>query len=74
VHVPHDDPSSRHENEATSFAENMRIADVLAVVPLGPESIVVSGGVVSPATKVHVLTAGVASTFPAASTAATSKR
>ena len=41
-------PSSRHWNvEPGSLEENANVASVEVVVPLGPESIVVSGGVVS---------------------------
>ena len=40
-------PSSEHWNVAGSSAENVNVANVLVVVGGGPESIVVSGGVVS---------------------------
>ena len=45
-------PSSLHSNVADSLAENSKIALVASVVPCGPESTVVSGGVAS--TTVHV--------------------
>ena len=55
----------------------MKLADVLSVVPEGPESMMVSGGVVScgggGTSTVKVLEAGVASTLPAQSVAFTSK-
>jgi hypothetical protein len=41
-------PSSEHLNvEPASLEENVNVADVLVVGEAGPESIVVSGGVVS---------------------------
>jgi hypothetical protein len=44
--------SSEHSNVEDSVALNVNVADVDAVGPLGPESIVVSGGVVSGASAV----------------------
>jgi hypothetical protein len=40
-------PSSEQANVAGSVAENVKVAAVWSVVPLGPEAIVVSGGDVS---------------------------
>jgi hypothetical protein len=60
--------------EFASEEENVNEADVLLTVPVGPESMVVFGGVVSGGGAVfivHVRVAGVASTLPAASVALT---
>jgi hypothetical protein len=47
-HAPQPDPSSWHSNvEPVSDDEKEKLADEPDTVPLGPESIVVSGGVVS---------------------------
>jgi hypothetical protein len=59
--------------EPGSLAEKVKLAVVSAVVSAGPESIVVSGGVVSLARTVQVYEAGVGSTLPASSSARTSK-
>jgi hypothetical protein len=71
-------PSRAHwKVEPASFDENANVALVLVVVEGGPESIVVSGGVVSggPEPTVHVQTAGVGSVLAgfAASVARTRK-
>ena len=55
--------------EPFSVEVKAKLATVSATVPVGPEEIVVSGGVVS--WTVQVRAAGVASTFPAASMART---
>jgi len=61
--------SSLHSNvDPDSLEENVNVAEVDAVVPEGPESIVVSGAVAS---IVQVRVAGLASVLPAASTALT---
>jgi hypothetical protein len=62
--------SSEHEKlEPAWSAENANVALVPAVVELGPESIVVSGAIVS--TTVHAWLAGDASVVPAELTART---
>jgi hypothetical protein len=53
-----------------SFASKANIATRLFTVPLGPEVMVVCGGVASTS---HVKLAGAASTFPAPSMARTAK-
>ena len=69
--------SSLHSKvELASEEEKVNVALFCFMVPEGPESIVVSGGVVScggGSTTLKVLEAGVASTLPAASVALTSK-
>ena len=66
--------SSEHwKVEPVSFAANAKLAEDEVTVPEGPESIVVSGGVVSAGWIVQVRLAGVASTLPAASMARTRK-
>jgi hypothetical protein len=61
--------SSLHSKVAPGSSEdNTNVAELEAVVPLGPESIVVSGAVAS---IVHVRVAGLESTLPAASIALT---
>ena len=63
--------SSLHSNVALgSSEENSNVASVWLVVPDGPESIVVSGAVVS---IVQVWLAGLWSVLPAASVARTEK-
>jgi hypothetical protein len=62
--------STAHSKVAASFAETSKVGVVSFVGPLGPDPIVVSGGVVS---TVNGRLAGVASAFPAASLARTSK-
>ena len=57
---------TRHSKVAPASEENSKLGVASPVGPLGPESIVVSGAVVS---TVKVLVAGVASWFPAASSA-----
>jgi hypothetical protein len=52
-----------------SLAENVKVADVEAVVPDGPESIVVCGATLS---TFHVRVSGLGSTLPALSSARTS--
>jgi hypothetical protein len=74
VHVANGAPSRLHWKLATpeppvSVPEKLKLAEALLVSPEGPESIDVFGAVVS---IVQVNEAGVASTFPAASTARTS--
>ena len=66
--------SSWHSNdEPVSDEVNVKLADAVVTVPLGPPVIVVSGGVVSGAATltVHVRVAGEASVLPAASVART---
>jgi hypothetical protein len=64
-------PSSKHWNvDPASLAVNAKLALVLVTVPLGPEVMVVSGGVVS---IVQLREAGVESVLPAASVARTRK-
>ena len=69
--------SSLHSKvEFASEEEKVNVALFCFMVPEEPESIVVSGGVVScggGSTTLKVLEAGVASTLPAASVALTSK-
>ena len=67
------DPSSEHVNVDASVAEKVKVAEPDVTVPEGPESIVVSGGVVSAGgtLTVQVLVAGDASVLPAASVART---
>ena len=61
--------SRRHSNvEPGSELENVNVAVVTPIVPVGPESIVVFGAVAS---TVNVRDAGEASTLPAASVART---
>jgi hypothetical protein len=62
--------SSRHWKLTLSFAENVNVGVGSLVSPEGPESIVVSGPVVSTA---KLRLAGVGSTFPATSIARTWK-
>jgi hypothetical protein len=71
----HEPESSLHSNtELGSLAEKANDALVAVVEPLGPESIVVSGAVVSVGwVTVHDRVAGEASTLPAASVARTLK-
>ena len=60
--------------ELASEEEKLNEADVLLTVPVGPESMVVFGGVVSGGGAVFIVqvrVAGVASTLPAASVALT---
>ena len=57
--------------EPVSVEVNVKLAELEATVPDGPEAIAVSGGVVS--WTVQVRLAGVASTLPAASMARTRK-
>ena len=57
--------------EPVSVEEKEKLAALEVTVPVGPEEIVVSGGVVS--WTVQVRLAGVASTLPAASMARTRK-
>ena len=52
--------------EPTSLEEKVKVASFVVIVPVGPESIWVTGGVVS---TVKVLVADVASWFPTASSA-----
>jgi hypothetical protein len=59
--------------EPASLAERVKVALVSMVGSIGPESIVVSGGVLSTAWTVQPKLAGVGSTLPAASVARTSK-
>ena len=71
-------PSRAHWNVPASFDEKVNVALVLVVVEGGPESIVVSGGVVSsggPEPTLHVQVAGVGSVLEgcAASVARTRK-
>jgi hypothetical protein len=67
VHAP---PSTRHSNvEPASVAVKPKLGDAVAVTPLGPDVIVVSGAVAS---TVNEREAGVASTLPATSVALTS--
>ena len=71
VHDAKDPPSTRHWNvEPASVEVNENVGVLSLVVPDGPAVIEVSGGVVS---TVKVRLAGVRSTFPAASSARTSK-
>jgi hypothetical protein len=71
AHAANGAVSSEHSKvDPVSVAENVKVADVLAVRPFGPESIVVSGGVTS---TVQEWVAGVGSVFPARSVARTSK-
>jgi len=70
--------SSLHSKvELASEEEKLNVALFCFMVPEGPESMVVSGGVVSRGgggtSTVKVLEAGVASTLPAPSVALTSK-
>jgi len=44
------DPSSLHSKLADSFEENAKLAVVALTAPLGPESMFVSGGVLSTVT------------------------
>ena len=61
----------RHSKvEPAWLALNVKVADVLDVAPLGPDVIVVSGGVMSVPT-VQVAEAGVVSVLPEASVART---
>ncbi len=66
-----------HSNvDPASEEENVKLAELVLIVPDGPESIVVSGGVVSDGgavLTVNVRVAGVVSVFPAASVAWTEK-
>jgi hypothetical protein len=63
VHTAYGAESSEHwKEEPDSLAENVNVAPVLVVDPLGPESIVVWGGVLS---IVQLREAGDASTLPA---------
>jgi hypothetical protein len=65
VHVPNGASSSEHSKVLPdSFDEKVKLADVLPEKGLGPESIVVTGAVVS---TVHIHSAGVASGLPAGS-------
>src|ERR687895_2188472 len=68
--------SIRHwKSTLGSFATNSSVASVSTVVASGPDSIVVTGGVLpASAPIVQVWTAGVLSTLPETSTARTSKR
>ncbi len=61
-------PSSAHSNVAASSAENVNAGFLSRVTPVGPPSIVVSGGSVS---TVKVRVAGFGSALPAVSTART---
>ncbi len=71
VPVAEPGPSRRHSKlEPVSLEENANCGEAELIVPVGPESIVVSGATVS---TVKVRVAGVASTLPAASRARTSK-
>jgi hypothetical protein len=46
LHEAHASPSMRHSKlEPGSFEENVKLAESVATVPDGPESIVVSGGI-----------------------------
>jgi hypothetical protein len=83
VQAPNPASSSSHSKVAVSEAENAKVPAVWPVVPLGPESIVVSGGSVSGGGGgggggggepiVHERRAGVGSRFPAESVDRTSK-
>ena len=59
--------SSQHSNVAGSLAEKVKVADVAEVGSLGPESMVVFGGVRS--ATVHSYWAGTRSAWPSALTA-----
>ena len=75
LHEPHAPLSRRHWNaEADSLEVNVKLAELTATVPEGPESIVVSGAVVSGAgtSTVQARDAGDASVLPAGSVARTS--
>jgi hypothetical protein len=66
-------PSTEHSKvEPDSLDENAKVGVESGVSPVGPDPIVVCGGVASPACTVHEWLAGVASVFPAASVARTS--
>ena len=70
VHAAQSAPSRRHSNVAAAVGElNAKEAVALLTVPLGPLSMLVSGG----PSMVQLELAGVASTLPAASRARTSK-
>ena len=75
MHEAHEPESSWHANvDPDSLELNANDALVEVVEALGPESIVVFGGVVSDgAVIVHVCVAGLASVLPAASVARTLK-
>ena len=60
LHGEKDPPSSIHSNVDGSLAEKLNVAAMLGVVAAGPESIVVSGGVVSAGVEVAVGGAAVA--------------
>jgi hypothetical protein len=67
VHAPNATPSSEQsKREPASPAVKAKAAVLEATVPVGPESIVVSGAAVS---SVQVSSAGVGSALPAASIA-----
>ena len=75
VHGSAGAPSSEQANvEPGSVAVNEIVAEVLVVVGAGPDTTVVSGGVTSTASTVHVATAGVGSDRPLVSVARTSRR
>ena len=59
--------------EPASVAVKSNVAVAVLTVPVGPEVIVVSGGVVSVVSTVHVRVAGLGSVLFAASVAATVK-
>lgn len=67
---PKEAPSRAHSNVAASVAVNSNVAELDATVPLGPDVIVVSGGVLS---TTQVRLAGVGSGAPAPSIALTWK-
>src|SRR5688500_13171009 len=75
VQAANADPSSEHSKvEPASSAEKVNVALALLVVAAGPDTIVVSGAVVSAgASTVQLYPAGVASVLPAASVALTWK-
>jgi hypothetical protein len=68
VHRLRGAPSREHSKDANSLAEKVNVADRDEIEPLGPESIVVSGGVAS---TVQERVAGVWSAFPSPSAART---
>src|ERR687895_652785 len=65
-------PLSEHSNVAGSLAQKLNVALMLVEVAGGAAVIMVSGGVASPSTIVHVYVTGVTSTLPAVSNAAPS--
>jgi hypothetical protein len=73
LHAANVAPSSEHWNvEPGSLAENVKVAVVEFVLALGPDSMIVCGGVVSTAAStVQVRVAGVVSALPTASVATT---